>query len=329
FFMGRPDIDQLLLQVIVDGQVRIESMKNGESDWITDLTSEQASAFMNNPDFTTFPVESNGWIITLFNVADPSQPMPARDDSGNLVDQPQHPVLGDPRVRQALVEGWDHEDAVFLVGEGARRLVGPVAPILSDIYDNDLQLYPYDPAAAAALLDEAGWVLNGDVREKDGVPMKIELAYLTDFQDVAAVIADYWRKLGVDVTLTTGEQGAILGEHIFPQAFDAFIVSVTWAEPTPDVMINFLWNSTNDMGSNFGSFINEELDGLMGQLATADCSAQARQPMYYRIQEILHEQVPTDFISTVVNYTVTSSRISNVQFSTWGSNPIWEWQVSD
>lgn len=329
FFMGTPDIEQVIFQVIVDEQVRIQSVESGESDWVTGLDSEQIAPFADNSAFTVHPVEANGWVLTLFNLADPAQPMPAHDEEGNYIDQPPHPVLGDELVRQALIQGWDHEDGVFLTGEGARRLVGPVSPILEDAYDNDLELYAYDPDGAGALLDEAGWVMNGDVREKDGVPLAINLVYLNAFEEIATVVGDYWTDLGVDVTLTTGEQGAIIGDTIAPQTFDAFMVQVTWDEPTPDVLLNFFWNSNNDFGTNFGSYSDEEFDSLLAELTTADCSPEVRQPIYYRLQEILHEQAASDFISTVVGYNVSNSRIQNVVFSAWGASPIWEWVVDE
>lgn len=329
FFMGTPDIEQLILQVIVDEQVRIQSLESGAADWVAGLDSEQIAPFLDNPAYTVHPIEANGFVVTLFNHSDPAQPMPAHDEDGNYVEQPPHPILGDPLVRQALIQGWDHEDGVFLTGEGARRLVGPVAPILTDAYNNDLELYAYDPDVAGALLDEAGWVLNGDVREKDGMPLAIDLVYLGAFEEIATVMGDYWTDLGVDVTLTTGEQGAIIGETISPQTFDAFIVQVTWNEPTPDVLLNFLWSSNNDFGTNFGSFVDEEFDSLLAELTTADCAPEARQSIYNRLQEITYEQAATDFISTVVGYNVTSSRIANAEFSAWGNTPLWEWEIDE
>ncbi len=329
FFMGRPQIDQYLIRVFPDPQVRIQAVQSGEADYVMGLSSDQIAPFMDNPAFNIHPRELNGWRVVLFNLADPAQPMPARDQDGNLVEQPPHPILGDRRVRQALIMGWNHDDGVTITGTGARRLVGPVSPILADAYNNDLELYPYDPAAAAALLDEAGWVLNGNVREKDGVPLALEVVYIAGFADYAAVIADYWTALGVDVKLTTGEQGVIINEYVASQKFDVFVIQVGWDQPSPDVLLNFLWNSANDFGTNFASFVNEEFDGLLAELATASCSTEARQPLYYRLQEILHEEAAADFISTIVDYVVTSARIGNVEFTAWGFTPIWEWTVND
>lgn len=329
FFMGRPQIDQYLIKIIPDPTVRLQALQSGEADYAVGLSSEQIAPFADNPNFTLHPREANGWRVALFNLADPAQPMPARDENGNLIEQPPHPILGDPRVRKALIMGWNHDDGVLLTGEGARRLVGPVAPILTDAYNNNLELYPYDPEAAAALLDEAGWVLNGDVREKDGAPLALEVVYIAGFEDYAAVIADYWSDLGVDVTLTTGEQGVIINEYVASQTFDVFIIQAAWPEPTPDVLLNFMWNSANDFGTNFGSFVNEEFDSILAELATADCTMEARQPLYYRLQEILHEEAAADFISTTVDYVVTSARVGNARFTAWGYSPTWEWTLND
>jgi ABC-type transport system substrate-binding protein len=159
--------------------------------------------------------------------------------------------------------------------------------------------------------------------------MALEIVYLTAFEDIAAVIADYWTKLGVDVTLTTGEQGVVIGEMVAPQTFDLFLVQAGWNEPTPDVLLNFLWSSANDMGTNFGSFVNEEFDGLLTDLTTAACDAASRQPIYYRLQEITHEEAATDFISTLVSYVVTSARVGNAAFSAWGTTPVWEWTLAE
>jgi peptide/nickel transport system substrate-binding protein len=328
FFLGRPQIDQYIMKIIVDPDVRIQALQSGEADMAAGLTSDQIVPFLDNPAFVLNPREANGFRVALFNLADPDQPMPGYDESGNRVEQAPHPILGDPQVRKALIMGWNHDDGVLITGAGARRLVGPVAPILTEAYNNDLELYPYDPEAAAALLDEAGWVLNGDVREKDGAPLALEIVYIAGFEDYPPVMADYWTDLGADVTLTTGEQGVIINEYVASQAFDVFIIQVAWDEPVPDVLLNFLWNGANDIGTNFSSFVNEEFDGILAELATASCDVATRQPLYYRLQEIVHEEAATDFISSVVDYVVTSSRVSNAEFSAWGFKP-WEWTVSD
>ena len=253
------------------------------------------------------------------------------DEEGNLVEQAPHPILSDVRVRQALIMGWDHEDARFLAGEAALPLPGPVTPSLPQYFNSDLEPYPYDLDAAGALLDEAGWVdSDGDgIRDNEGTPLALELLYLNPNEDDATLMADYWRDLGVDTTLTTGEQGAIISDRLVPQNFDMAIIGISWAQPTPDVMLNFLYSSQNDPGTNFTSFVNEEFDTILTDLASGSCDPAERQPLYYRVQEIAHEEAITDYLYTQVAHVAKTPRLTGIEFTTWGTTPINEWVLDN
>lgn len=330
YFDGRPNIDQLVIQVIPDNDVRTQAIQSGSIDY-TVVTAEQAEllADAENVEVISYPI--NGWYMNMFNLADPANVSPARDEEGNLIEQAPHPILSDVRVRQALIMGWDHEDALFLAGESALPLPGPVTPTLPDAFDSSLAPYAYDPDAAAALLEEAGWV-DGDgdgIREKDGMPLELGLIYLAANENDATLMADYWSDLGVKVNLTTGEQGAMINDRLVPQNFDMFIIGISWNQPTPDVMLNFLYNSANDFGTNFASFVNEEFDGLLTELATASCDPAERQGTYYRLQEIAHEDAIADYLYTQVAHVAKSPRVTGIEFSTWGTTPINQWMLAD
>ncbi len=76
---------------------------------------------------------------------------------------------------------------------------------LSYYNDPPLENYPYDPTAAAALLDEAGWIdSNGDgIRDKEGV--ELQLTYGTTIreirQDAQAVIQQQLAEIGIAVEI--------------------------------------------------------------------------------------------------------------------------------
>ena len=82
---------------------------------------------------------------------------------------PGHPALQDVRVRQAIAMALDREtlNQDLLLG-----LTTPVESLWAGTpYESpNITPWPYDPAAANALLDEAGWVdSNSDgTRDKDG-----------------------------------------------------------------------------------------------------------------------------------------------------------------
>lgn len=330
YYGGTPNIDQLVVQVIPDPEVRFQALESGSIDLVNTITPDQAPLLETNPNVNLVSFPLNGWYMTFFNMADPSNPQSAYDEDGNLIEQDPHPILSDLRVRQALVMGWDHEDSLFLAGEGALPLYGPVAPVLPDFVNEELEPYSYEPEAAMALLEEAGWVdSDGDgIREKDGEPLALELIYLAANTNDAALIADYWSDLGVDVTLTTGEQGAMIGDRLSAQNFDAFIIGITWSSPTPDELLKFLYPAANDMGTNFNSYINMELDELIAGLPSLGCAPEERKATYDRIQEILREDLPTDFLYTQVGRVAHSLKLENYTATTWGTNPIQEWTIA-
>ena len=98
------------------------------------------------------------------------------------------------RVRQAVALGINTQDLIDAMGpDGGTPLVGAVSPISGWAYNNDLPRYPYDPEAAMALLDEAGWVdSDGDgVREKEGEPLAFTISYSSILQMFESESPDY------------------------------------------------------------------------------------------------------------------------------------------
>jgi peptide/nickel transport system substrate-binding protein len=83
--------------------------------------------------------------------------------------------LRERAVREAVVRGIDGARVERDVrGELSRpgdgdRLPGQFA------YDPHLHQAPYDPASAARLLDAAGWTLRAGVRERNGVPLVLDI----------------------------------------------------------------------------------------------------------------------------------------------------------
>lgn len=102
------------------------------------------------------------------NFSDPNTEV---DGQQSEVNTP-HPFLSDDVVRQAMALAIDREQiATNLYGSPAtaNMLVGLAA------FESPNTSFTYDPVAAEALLEEAGWVMTGDVRAKDGVELSLVL----------------------------------------------------------------------------------------------------------------------------------------------------------
>ncbi|HEV2527011.1 MAG TPA: peptide ABC transporter substrate-binding protein [Thermomicrobiales bacterium] len=93
-----------------------------------------------------------------------------------------NPVLSDPAVRQAMALGIDRELILnrFYAPPGDRNTSNFLNGI--PVLDSPNTSWSYDSDAAAQLLEDAGWTMQGDVREKDGV--RLELSYSTSIASV-------------------------------------------------------------------------------------------------------------------------------------------------
>lgn len=109
----------------------------------------------------------------------------------------------DVLVRRAINIGVDRQEMIDHVLNGYGSPAYSVCDQLP--WYNEASEVSYDPEGAAALLDEAGWVLGeGGVREKDGVQAKMNLLYSNGDsvrQALAADFADQMEELGIICTI--------------------------------------------------------------------------------------------------------------------------------
>ncbi len=130
------------------------------------------------------------------NFSDPNTEV---DGQRSEVNTP-HPFLTDDAVRQAMNMAIDREQiAARLYGSPAtsNMLVGLTA------YESPNTEIVYDPDGASQLLDDAGWVLDGDVRAKDGVELSIVLTSTINQrrQRTQAVVKENLERIGIAVEI--------------------------------------------------------------------------------------------------------------------------------
>lgn len=183
-------------------------------------------------------------------------PKLARDSSARVYNLPMtaavmaflrtsSPLLGDSKVRQALVRATD-TDAIL------KGLEYPAMPVKEPLllgqlgYNAAYQQAGYDPVAAGTLLDSAGWVLNQKgLRLKDGQPLRLTLTAQdnSEYANVAYSLQQQWRKVGVDLQLrleTTIDFQATLSSS--SRGYDVLLYGISIGKD-PDVYV--YWDSKN------------------------------------------------------------------------------------
>jgi peptide/nickel transport system substrate-binding protein len=118
----------------------------------------------------------------------------------------------DINVRRAINMAVDKEAMLQLPGwAGFGRPA--LAPMPSNMVPNgdlsSLEQYaiPYDPEGAIALLEENGWVLNGDIREKDGVQLVLDMVTTTIDVDNGQIepLDGFLNEIGARLNIRSGD----------------------------------------------------------------------------------------------------------------------------
>lgn len=322
FWGGEPKIPFLVNRVIGEQTVALQAIQAGEIDYTYfqgDLFAQISN--LDNLQYQFFPQLTVNFLS--MNWADSSDPQPAYDESGAAVEQTPHPILSDPAVRKAIAMGYNKQDILETLGgaDGGTPLVGVVAPTIGWAYSSTIEPYSYDPDAAMALLEEAGWVdSDGDgVREKDGVPLTLNLRYsniLNLFETTALVADDQLGQIGIGIELELVEWADYLSEVYFGQAYDLTPMSNSGgtAPPDPNDFTSLLMSEQDVPGSgnNLASYVNPEIDTLIQQARTVPgCDTAARAELYYQIQQIAHDDLAYDWTFTPNIYQIANSRVGN------------------
>lgn len=177
----------------------------------------------------------------------------------------------DERMRIALTQALDL-DALMRVqtsdtGQRAERLA--VMPPQICQYDAATTNLPErDPAAAAATLDELGWVVGADgIRARDGEQLILHFAWNTRWPETAAtaeLIAEQWAEIGVGVE-QNGAEYAVFTETVRAEnaAADVDLIWIASNYSVPNVLSSFVSGATPPTGNNFAAISNPEFDALV------------------------------------------------------------------
>lgn len=237
------------------------------------------------------------------------------------------PQFADKRVRRAMTMLLDRPSILKnLYYDLAVSVTGGLF-VDSPEYNDALEAWPFDPAAAAALLAEAGWVdSDGDgIRDKDGTAFRFELLITNTnpiTERIATVFQNELQRAGIQMTIRPLEWASFL-QSVDARRFDACILG--WSMP-PDSDPYQVWHSTMaEQGSNYVAFLNPEADRLMEQ-ARLEFDRDKRIALYHRFHEILHEEQPYTFMFCSQSLLAVDRRVHGIVMYPYGPDAR-EWWV--
>jgi peptide/nickel transport system substrate-binding protein len=184
--------------------------------------------------------------------------------------QPNHPnsPLMDVRVRKALNKAIDRNaiNKAFLEGRGEIMVQAhhhPTRPGWDPSWQQRWEKeYGYDPAAATALLREAGYTAQRPLKTTMFAPV---VSNVPGAEDIVETVIDYWRKVGVQVDFVTMDRAAFR-----PRAENHEFDNIWWMYSTASPLL-IGWNTYSYTGlpgttGNFKSANTLEMDRLYEQM---------------------------------------------------------------
>jgi peptide/nickel transport system substrate-binding protein len=244
-----------------------------------------------------------------------------------------HPIFGDKRVRQAMTYLTNRKQIVDTVLFGLGEVVDSPIYFFRPEYDKTLVSYPFDPAKALALLDEAGWKdTDGDgvldkVIDGNRVPLRFEIkinAGNTVRESVALVLMDELNKHGIAASVRQLDWTIFLND-VKNHQFDAVVLG--WAMSTAEPDAYQVWHSSQaaNKGSNAISYKNPRVDEILEQYRQ-EFDPQKRIGLYKEFQQILHDEQPYTFLHVRKTVSAVHRRFQGVEVFPDGLKPI-DWWV--
>jgi peptide/nickel transport system substrate-binding protein len=179
------------------------------------------------------------------------------------------PIFQDERVRQALAHAVNVPEMVkyILYGHGEQS-TGIFTPKMW-FFDPRIKPFAYDPEKARQLLAEAGWKPGKDgILEKDGERFAFTLITNNGNEirrDIATLVQDDLKKLGIEVKIELYEWAVFLKNFINKGSFDAMVLG--WALG-PDYDQYQIWHSSqsNPEQLNVVNYRNPTVDKLLVEI---------------------------------------------------------------
>jgi len=225
------------------------------------------------------------------------------------------PLFQDRRVRQAITCAINKEEIV----QGALLGMGQVAhgPYKPGTWACKPKVddFGYNPARAAALLKEAGFVMGADgVLAKNG--KRLSFTIITNQGNdqrlkSSLIIQRRLRHVGIEAKIRVLEWASFITNYIDTRQFE--VVLLAWTIPQdPDTYDIWHSSKTGPKELNFVHFKNPEVDRLLEE-GRGTFDVERRKRCYYAIQDILAREQPYTFLYVPDALPVVSARFQGIE----------------
>lgn len=303
-------IDRIVYRIVPSSDALLTMLETGEIDMRFSIIAEQVPYVRDLGSYTVFATPAHAYFHFTINNADP--------------------ILGDKRVRQALTHGLNKQVIADTVLQGLVQPHGSPVAQPSWVYVDHNDRFPFDPEAANALLEEAGWTLGADgVRTKDGQRLTLELLNIAGDSErlqIVQLAQAMWKEIGVEVNISQVDAPTFVSamttqEYQFAYGFWGFSV-----DPSG---YNERWLSTS--AGHWLNYDNPVVDQLLLD-ALQIVDREERRAKYVEFQDIVVEDATNIWVYNRVFFDAVKPRVQGFVPSASSSTNMWnvhEWWLQD
>jgi peptide/nickel transport system substrate-binding protein len=284
FYLGRPKLREVFFKIVPDSNTLLTQMRTHEADLAYGIRAVHYEQYKKLPGVKVIAPPIYAYEHIDFNM--------------------RRPLFVDIRVRHALAYAIDRPAILHKIGHDLGDLApADESPRIGHAYNPNVATYPYNPAKARALLEQAGWHSGTDgIRVKDGRRLSFTLSTSTESSGGAVTegaLQRYWRDVGAEA-LIKNYQSPLLFDNTangILQGGKYDVVLFGWsAAADPDDSAIYSAENFAPRGQN-ALFWNDAraTKAMNDALATVDW--ERRKKDYYIVQEELAEQLPTIVLS--------------------------------
>ena len=297
YWGGRPIIDGAIFQTISNSDALLQALRTGEIDVAYEFPASAIETLQAEPDIAVEAGGDTSLSDIFFNLVEPENCPTAE---GGVCTG--HPALRDVIVRQAMAMAIDKQALVdlSLLGYGDIGL-SLVPTALGDFYADGVEDWSYDPAAANALLDEAGYADSdgNGIREcaatvdcGDRGELTFRFNFPTDIDEApreADLLKQWWNAIGIDIQVTPLDPDAATAVCCPAFDFDIFRWGWTGGAADPD-LLDVPTTDAIPTGYSETGWSNAEYDELFAQ-QIVETDRAARIELVHQMQQILIDNV--------------------------------------
>jgi len=212
-----------------------------------------------------------------------------------------NPILQDRRVREALILSIDRNALSEQLFEGQQPVADSNVNPLDWVADPNVPKWPFDPARAGRLLDEAGWSVKRRGIRHNAKGERLTLEIMTTAGNrtrelVEQVLQSQWRQAGIEVKIRNQPPRVFFGQTVSQRRFTAMAmfawISAPESVPRTTLHSDHVPTAENNWGGqNYTGFRNADADRLIEEIEV-ELDRARREKLWHRFQKLYATELP-------------------------------------